>query len=101
MKGFRFNRISLQSKVLCGKLVLFADVGLLLGSEIVVHLEELSDFLDTLTLDQGGDLGRAQLEQRLDVEVISSQDDIEEQSLVHILGDVFGIPCFNVLRKIV
>ena len=40
------------SEVFSCKLILFTDALLFLWCEVVIHLEELSDFLYTLALDQ-------------------------------------------------
>ena len=90
--------ILIISEVFCGELVFFTNALLLFWREIVIHLEELPDFLDALALNQGGDLRRAQLQQRLDVEVVGGEHDVKEQGLVDILRDIFGVPLVNMLR---
>ena len=90
-----------MSEVFGSELIFFTDALLLFWSEIVIHLKELSDFLDTLALNERCDLCGAQLQQRLDVQVVGGEDDIEEQSLVYVLCDVLGISRVDMLGQIV
>ena len=93
--------ILISSEVFCGELVLFTDALLLFRREIVIHLEELPDFFNALALDEGGDLGRAQLQQRLDVEVVRGEHNIKQQGLVHVLSDILGVSRVDVLAEVV
>lgn len=53
-----------------GPLVLATDLVFLFGSEIVLDVESLADFLRGLSLDHVGDSFASDVEQRLDIEVI-------------------------------
>ena len=46
-----------ESERLFGPAVFFHDLGFFLRSEIILNVEELTDFLHTLALDHRGDLG--------------------------------------------
>ena len=91
----------LISEVLCGELIFFTNALLLFRREIVIHLEELPDFFDALALDQRGNLRRAQLQQRLDIKVVSSQHNVKQQGLVDVLSDILGVSWVDVLTEIV
>lgn len=68
-------------------LVLATNLLLLLWREVVLNVERLADFLRRLALDHVGDCLAADIEQSLDVEVVCSEDDLEEHLLVdlHVL----------------
>ena len=87
-----------RSERLLGPAVLLHDLSLLLRGEIVLDVEELADLLDGLALDQGGDLGAGELEERLDIEVVGGHDDLEEHLLVDI--DILGVPGFDNLGEV-
>ena len=87
------------SEGLLGPFVLLHDLGLLLGSEIVLDVEELADLLDALALDEGGDLSAGQLEKGLDVEEVGGHDDFEEHLLVHV--NVVCMPLVDHLGQVV
>jgi hypothetical protein len=56
-------------------------------------VEDLLDLLEGLALDQRGDLGAAEVEERLDVHVVGGQDDIIELlTLLSDLVNVLGVP---------
>ena len=57
---------------LLGPFVLPADLVFLLGSEVVLDVEGLTDFFRSLTLDHVGDGLAADVEKGLDIEVICS-----------------------------
>ena len=90
---------SLKSERLFGPLVLLHDLGLLLGAEVVLDLEELADLLDGLALDERGDLRARKLQQGLNIEVVGGHDDLEEHLLVDI--HVLGGPRVHNLREVV
>ena len=73
-----------SSERLFSPLVLFHDLLLLLGGEVVLDVEELANLLDGLVLDHAGDLGAGQLKQGLDVEVVGGHDELEEHLLLHV-----------------
>ena len=72
------------SERLFGPSVLFHDLGFFFGGEIVLNIEELTNFLDALTLDERGDLGARELKKRLDVKVVSSHDNLKEHLLIDV-----------------
>ena len=63
-------------------LVLPADLGLLLGCEVILDVESLPDLLGSLSLDHVGNSLASKVEQSLDVEVVCSEDEVEESGLV-------------------
>ena len=73
-------------------------MGLLFGGEIVLDVEELTDFLNALALDEGCDLGAGQLKKRFDIKVVSCHDDFEEHLLVDI--DKIGVPLIDNLGHV-
>ena len=86
------------SEVLGSKLIFFLDACLFLGREVVLHLEELADLLSGLALDEGGDLGTRKLKKRLDIQVVSCHDDLEEHFLVD--GDKISVPLIDNLGHV-
>ena len=89
------------SEVLGSKLIFLLDACLFLGREVVLHLEELADFLSGLALDEGGEFGGTELQQGLDIKVVSGDEQIKEESLVYILRDIIVVPLADVLRQVV
>ena len=87
-----------HSEGLFGPAVLLHDLRFFLGSEIVLDVEELADFLDALAFDEGGNLGAAELQQGLDIEVVGGHDDFEKHLLVNI--DVVGVPLVDDLGEV-
>jgi hypothetical protein len=77
-----------------GPLVLTADLVFLLGGEVVLDVESLTDLLRGLSLDHVGDGLAADVEESLDVHVVGGEDDLEE----HLLIDLHEllVPLFNV-----
>ena len=65
-----------------GPLVLLADLLLLLGREVVLDPERLPDLLRRLAPDHVGDLLAAEVQQRLDVEVVGGQQEVVQRVLV-------------------
>ena len=53
-------------------LILIDDLSFLLGSEVVLDVEELSDFLNRLVLDQSCNLGAGELKQWRNVKKVGS-----------------------------
>ena len=86
------------SEGLFGPTVLLHDLSLFLGSEIVLDVEEFTDFLDASAFDERGNLSAAELQKGLDVEVIGSHDDFEKHFLVDI--DVISVPLVDDLREV-
>ena len=85
-----FNSELSFSEALLGPLVLFHDLSLFLGSEIVLDIEELADLRDGAVLDQRGDLSAGELQEGLDIEVVGGQDKLEQDLLVEV--HELGIP---------
>jgi hypothetical protein len=63
-----------------GPLVLAADLLLLLGSEVVLDVEGLSDLVGRLALDHVGDGLAADIEESLDVEVVGGLQIVSRKS---------------------
>jgi hypothetical protein len=61
-----------------GTHVLLADLRLLLGRKVVLDVEELANLLGRLALDHVGHRLAADVQQRLDVEVVGREDDLEQ-----------------------
>jgi hypothetical protein len=77
-----------------GPLVLATDLVLLLGSEVVLNVEGLTDLLRRLALDHVRDGLAADVKKSLDVHVVGREDDLEE----HLLVDLHEllVPLLNV-----
>jgi len=77
-----------------GPLVLAADLVLLLGSEVVLDVEGLTDLLRGLSLDHVGNSLAANVKEGLDIHVVRGEDDLEE----HLLIDLHEllVPLLNV-----
>lgn len=92
--------------LLLGPLVLSLYLSFLLGGKVVLDVEQLSDLLGSLALDHVGDSLATQVEQRLDVQIVGSEDDFEEHLLVNLdelavpFGDV-DVPSSGLLGGIV
>ena len=71
-------------------LVLLHDLCLFLWGEIVLDVEELADLWDGAVLYQTGNLGAGKLEERLDIEVVGCQDELEKDLLVQV--HELGVP---------
>ena len=78
-------------------LVLLADLRLLLGCEIILDVKNLADLLRSLVLDHVGNSLASKVEQSLDVEVVCSQDEVEEGGLVDL--DELGVKALEVLGR--
>lgn len=61
-----------ESLAILGPLVLTTNLVLLLGSEVVLDVERLADLIGRLALDHVGNSLAADIEERLDVEVVGS-----------------------------
>jgi len=68
--------------LLLAPFVLLADLLLLAGREIVLDVEGLPDLLRGLALDEVGHSLAGYVQQSLDVEIVSGQNELEEGSLV-------------------
>jgi hypothetical protein len=79
-----------------GPLVLAADLVLLFWGEVVLDIERLADLLWRLALDHIRDRLAPDVEQRLDVHVVCSEDDLKQ----HLLVDLHEllIPIFDIRR---
>jgi len=86
-----------------GPFVLTADLILLLGGEVVLDVEGLTDLLRRLALDHVRDSLAADVEERLNVQVVGSQDNLEQHLLVNLhkllvpLIDVGGLAAIVVV----
>ena len=76
-------------------LVLLADLRLLLGCEIILDVKNLADLLRSLVLDHVGNSLASKVEQSLDVEVVCSQDEVEEGGPVDL--DKLSVKALEVL----
>lgn len=76
--------------LLLGPFVLSLYLGFLLGSKVVLDVEQLSDLLGSLALDHVGDSLATEIEQRLNVQVVGSEDDLEQHFLVDL--DELAVP---------
>ena len=56
----------------------------LFGREVILNVEELSNFWDRLVFYQAGDFGAGELEQGLDVEVVAGHDELKQDFLVEV-----------------
>ena len=99
MPAFKMASDALCSEGLLSPFVLFLDLCFFLRGEIVLDAEVLSEFLDRLALDIGGDLCARQLEEWLTFEVFGGHDELKELLLLEV--DVVGIPWFDELVHIV
>ena len=90
-----------SSEGFLGPLVLLHDLCLFLWGEIVLNVKEFANLGNGAVLDQTGDLGAGKLEQGLDIEVVGSQDQLEEDLLVkvHKLGVPGGGDITQVVRS--
>ena len=75
-------------------LVLTTNLVLLLGREVVLNVERLTDLLRALALDHVRDGLTADVKEGLDVHVVGREDDLEE----HLLVDLHEllVPVFDV-----
>lgn len=76
--------------LLLGPFVLSLYLSFLLGSKVVLDVEQLSDLLGSLALDHIGDSLATEIEQRLNVQVVGSEDDLEQHFLVDL--DELAVP---------
>jgi hypothetical protein len=83
-----------QRLAVLSPLVLAADLVLLLWGEVVLNVERLADFLGGLAFDHVGHGLAAHVEERLDIHVVGSEDDLEQ----HLLVDLHEllVPLLNV-----
>ena len=89
----------LVSEGLLGPSVLVHDLGFLLRSEVVLDVEVIADLRNGHALDDTGDLGASKLEERLDVEEVGSEDQLEQEFLLDI--DVVGVPLVDDIGELV
>lgn len=82
-----------------GPSVLFLDLSFFFRGEIVLDVEVLSDLLDRLVLNLGGDLSAGELEEWLNIEVVGGHDELEELFLLEV--DVISVPLFDDLVHVV
>ena len=77
----RFSRIMnvyifslMLSEGLFSPSVLLSDLSFFFGSEIILDIEVLSNFLNRLILDLGGNLGTRKFKKWLDIQVVCGHD---------------------------
>merc|ERR1719507_1305938 len=70
--------------------VLLPDLRLLLRCKVVHDVELLADLLRVLPLDHGRHLRAGEVQETLDVQIVSRQDNLKEHLLLDV--DVLGIP---------
>lgn len=75
---------------LLGPLVLATDLLLLLGSEIVLDVESLSNLLGALSLDHVGNGLASNIKKRLDIQVVGSLSTICVRFILRAGGASFG-----------
>merc|ERR1712059_61925 len=78
--------------LLLAPLIFLPHLLLLAGGEVVLDIEGLPDLLGSFTLNHVGDGLACDVQQPLDVQVISSQDELEKCALIH-LEKVCIPPC--------
>ena len=71
-------------------LILIDDLSFLLGSEVVLYVEELSDFLNRLVLDQSCNLGAGELKQWRNVKKVGSHYKFKKNIVLQV--NVLGAP---------
>ncbi len=69
---------------LLAPLVLLAHLLFLLGSEVILDVEGLANLLRSLALDHVGNGLASDVKQGLDVEVVGSQNELEQSGLVNL-----------------
>ena len=65
-----------------GPLILATDFLLLLGSEVILDVELLADFLRGLALDHVGDGEAGEVQKWLDVEIVCGENELEQGALI-------------------
>lgn len=78
-----------------GPLVLSFDFLFFFWSEIILDVEGFSNFLRAFALDHIGNLVACEVQEWLDVEIVCSEDELKESSLINI-GEFF-IPLFEII----
>jgi len=66
-----------------GPFILLLDLGLLLRGEIIDDVEKFADFLGLFPLDHVSNALAPNIQERLDIEVVGSQDNLKEHLLIH------------------
>lgn len=82
-----------------GPLVLLSHLSFLLGGEVANNVQVLADLLDSLVLDEAGNAGRAQVEERRNIEVVGGEGQVI-QSVVVGAHDEGGVKFLDQLGKI-
>lgn len=91
----RRSRLTKSNNFLLAPLVLLLDLLLLIRCEVGGNVEGLADLLRLLTLDHVGHGLAGQVQEGLDVQIIGSQDELEEEGLLN-LAELL-IPLQNVV----
>ena len=82
-----------------GPLVLLSHLSFLLRGEVANNVQVLADLLDSLVLDEAGNAGRAQVEERRNIEVVGGEGQVI-QSVVVGAHDEGGVKFLDQLGKI-
>ena len=87
-----------SSERLLSPAIFFHYLLFFLGCKVILDVEELANLFYVFALDHGGDLCAAQLEQRLDIEVVGGHHNLKQRLLVYIY--VVSVPRLNHLRQV-
>lgn len=83
-KSTRVGMHNASSSLLLAPLVLLADLRLLLLREVVLDVKGLADLLGGLALDHIGHRLARDIQQSLDIQIVSGQNQFKERALVHL-----------------
>lgn len=82
-----------------GPLVLLSHLSFLLGGEVANNVQVLADLLDSLVLDEAGNAGRAQVQERRDIQVVGGEGQVV-QGIVIGAHDEGGVELLHQLGQI-
>lgn len=94
----KLNRMFIPQLGLFAPLVFLADLGLFLGTKIVGYVERLADIFRSLALDHTRNRSAGKIKKRLDIHVVCSKDELEQNDLLNI--NKVGIPLLNNVRHL-
>jgi hypothetical protein len=100
MKFFMVVRLSSLACLHLGlfaPLILLTDSSLFLRGEVIDNVELFSDLLNRHSLDHSRELSTTQIKERLQVEVIGSKNELEQNLLLH--SDEFNVPLADVVLR--
>ena len=89
MKGRTHNSNNIVVNVIrlegfFGPFILCNDLVFFFGSKVLLNVEQRSDLIRSLALHHGGYIGTAQFEQWINVQIVGSQDNLEQGLLVQL-----------------